>query len=98
MTGPDRQVRRSGRISDAIKARLGASARCPKCGEEGDFLAYLSTDVVSVKVSAGGRIGRPWIIGQPQLGNLNLVDLRCGSCGHRGKAPTFQERSDGDDT
>jgi len=95
---PDGKIRRPGRISDAIKARLGASARCPKCGEDGEFVAYLSTDVVSVKVSSDGRIGKPWIIGQPQLGNLSLMDLRCGSCGHRGKAPTFQGRSDGEDT
>lgn len=82
-------VRRPGRISDAIKARLGPHAECPRCGESADFLAYLSTDVISVKVTAGGGTGRPWLIGQPQLGNLNLVDLRCGGCGHRGPASTF---------
>lgn len=90
MDGSDARVRRPGRISDAVKARLGSSAECPKCGESDSFVAYLSTDVISVKLTPGGATRRAWLVGQPQLGNISLMELRCGSCGHRGKPSTFR--------
>jgi len=82
-------VQRPGNMSDVISNKLGLTARCPKCGNTTDFTAYMMTDIISMNLYADHRVGRPWIIGEPNLGMLMLKDVRCSKCGHRGSARRF---------
>ena len=88
----DVNARRPGNLSDVIRNKLGSTARCPKCGNESEFTAYMTTDIVSVNVVADTRIGRPWMITEPNLGMLRLRDIRCSRCGHRNTPQHFMTR------
>lgn len=83
-------TQRPGSMADVIKGRLGLTARCPKCGNETEFTAYMTTDIISVNLIADSRIDRPWVITEPNLGMLKVKDIRCSKCNYRNTPPNFK--------
>ena len=80
---------RPSNIGDVIGKNIGQSAICPKCGNAGEFTVYMKTDVVSVNITSDDRVGRSWMITEPNLGMLKVKDLRCCKCGNIANPRSF---------
>lgn len=70
-----------------LNENLGKEIKCPKCNNKNRFQIFFDVELMSINTYLDKGL---WRIDSPSMGPIKIKNIKCLSCGEKGKEEDFK--------